>query len=179
MAAALPATAAPSLHVRRLAPDDGALVQAFVGGLSAHARRQRFHGALNELSPRQLDIIIGAADPRALSLVAFAAHAAHLPVVALAQYAVDESGTGEFAIVVGDAWQGLGIGRRLLRVLLAHAERRGIATIHGCIDPSNHRMRALAASAGFAPVHSPDPAHVRVQWRSRRSGRRATLQAVR
>ena len=57
--------------------------------------------------------------------------------------------TGEFAVLVGDAWQGTGIGSNLLEKCLSIAEKRGFKTVHGIVLEENRNMLALGKKLGF------------------------------
>jgi len=51
--------------------------------------------------------------------------------------------------VVADAWQGRGIGRRMLEKLIAVARGRGLARIYGDVLSTNHGMLAFCRKLGF------------------------------
>ncbi len=57
--------------------------------------------------------------------------------------------TGEFAVLVGDAWQGKGIGSSLLEKCLSIAEKRGFIEVHGIVLKENRNMLALGKSWGL------------------------------
>jgi acetyltransferase len=142
---------------------DGEAVQQFVRELSPLARRRRFFGALSELSPAQLDRLTGAQNPRDLSLVALSAHAGEPRIVAMAQYATDDPGAAEFAVVVADAWQRQGLGTRLLELLLGRAAEAGVQVMNGFVLSENGPMLALAARFGFTSAEDRDPDLVRLE----------------
>jgi acetyltransferase len=58
--------------------------------------------------------------------------------------------------VIADAWQGRGIGRRLLEKLIAVARNRGIGRIYGDVLATNAGMLALARQLGFNLSRVPD-----------------------
>jgi acetyltransferase len=151
--------------VRAARPADAPAVQTFVRWLSPLARRRRFLGAVSELSPAQLDRLTRVQDPRDLSLVALAGGAEGGPIVAMAQYVRDDPASAEFALVVADAWQGQGLGMRLLERLLAHAGEAGVRKMSGFVLADNVPMRALAARFGFDSAQDGDPELVRVERR--------------
>jgi acetyltransferase len=71
-------------------------------------------------------------------------------LIGVARYVLDrDNESAEFAIVVADAWQGRGIGRRLLAKLAEVARRRGIRRLHGEIFGTNRAMLALVTKLGF------------------------------
>jgi acetyltransferase len=149
--------------VRSAKRADGEAVQQFVRELSPLARRRRFLGALSELSPAQLDRLTGAQNPRDLSLVALSAHVGEPRIVAMAQYAADDPGAVEFALVVADAWQRHGLGARLLELLLERAALAGVRVMNGFALAENGPMLALAARHGFALTDDRDPQLVRLE----------------
>jgi acetyltransferase len=55
----------------------------------------------------------------------------------------------EFAVIVGDAWQGKGLGGMLLDYCLELARRRGFRRVVAETDPENRPMLALFSSRGF------------------------------
>jgi GNAT superfamily N-acetyltransferase len=70
-------------------------------------------------------------------------------IVADARYVLDPNGhAGEFAIAVSDAWQGLGLGRRLMHRLLADARRAGVKRLCGDVLTENVPMLALMNRLG-------------------------------
>lgn len=149
--------------IRPARPADAAAVQAFVRWLSPLARRRRFLGALRELSPAQLDRLTRVEDPRELTLLALAGDGADATVVAMAQYALDDPSSAEFALVVADAWQGQGLGVRLLERMLARATAAGVRKMGGIVLADNAPMRALARRLGFDSAPDRDPLLVRVE----------------
>ena len=71
-------------------------------------------------------------------------------LLGMARYIRDRSGdAAEFAIVIADAWQGRGIGRRLLAKLIEAAGRRGVKRLYGDILATNRPMLELARKLGF------------------------------
>src|SRR5438045_721244 len=69
----------------------------------------------------------------------------------------------EFAVVVADAWQGQGLGERLLKALLEHAGRAGVGRVAGVTHLNNRPMRALARKLGFAIARDEDPDLLRLE----------------
>ena len=136
--------------VRPIGPDDATLLQAFVRRLSARSRRFRFFGALAELSAAQLDRFVNVDPARGFALVAVSGPRESTAIVAEARYALaQENDNAEFAIAVADAFQGRGLGKHLVRRLLATAWRRGVRRLFGEIRSDNRAMLAFAMQLGF------------------------------
>jgi acetyltransferase len=62
----------------------------------------------------------------------------------------------EFAIVVAADWQGLGLGRHFMLLLIDLARERGLRIMTGQILAANKRMLALARVLGFSIEDAPD-----------------------
>jgi acetyltransferase len=76
----------------------------------------------------------------------------------VARYVLDKNGNAaEFAVVVADAWQRRGIGRRLMAKLIDTASRRGVQSLYGNILATNRPMIDLVRSLGFQLERSDDP----------------------
>jgi regulator of RNase E activity RraA/ribosomal protein S18 acetylase RimI-like enzyme len=132
------------LRIRRAARDDRAALAAMMSRCSDDTRFGRFHGYLPSFpEPYLTDALSGRAGH--LALVAEAQGA----IVALASCCTLSPDAGEIAIVVEDAWQRLGIGTRLLAMLLEHADRNGM----GIVKASVHAERGwvLRMLRGYGP----------------------------
>jgi len=136
--------------VRPIGPDDSSLLQAFVRRLSATSRRFRFFVTLAELSAAQLDRFVNVDPARGLALVALNGRKEGAAIVAEARYALaHEDNSAEFAIAVADDFQGRGLGKYLVKRLLATAWRRNVRRLFGEIESDNRAMLAFAVRLGF------------------------------
>ena len=61
----------------------------------------------------------------------------------------DDRQDGEFALLVGDPWQGKGLGSELLKRLVSVARAEGLSLIWAEILGANTVMRRTALAAGF------------------------------
>lgn len=76
-------------------------------------------------------------------------------IVAVGRLEVDvKQRQGEFALVVADAWQGVGLGAELMSSLVAIARDYGLLELHCYVSGDNLRMIGLAERFGFATVSS-------------------------
>ncbi len=62
----------------------------------------------------------------------------------------------EFAVVVRDEWQGIGVGAELLRASLPAAVKLGMKELWGIASPENATMLAVADKLGFSVRKYPD-----------------------
>jgi len=79
-------------------------------------------------------------------------------LIGVTRYVLDASNqSAEFAIVVADAWQGRGVGKRLLAKLIDIARRRGIKRLYGDILGTNRPMLEFVRKLGFTLERHEDP----------------------
>ena len=87
---------------------------------------------------------------REIALVAIDEESETDTMLGVARIIGDADGrTGEFAVLVGDAWQGQGIGGNLLEKCLSIAAKQGFDTVHGIVLKENKNMLALGKKLGF------------------------------
>lgn len=154
--AALRLRSGPSVRVRPVGPADTESIQAFVRRLSDTSRRLRFFAAIRELAPAMLARLTESAGRPGLVLLAEAHDGETCSVVALAQCAQGEDdGACDLALVVADAWQGLGLGRALMGLLIQSARNAGNARAVVDVLRDNEAMVGLARACEFAVVPSP------------------------
>lgn len=138
-----------TIHLRQAVAADLPALQDFVAGLSLASRRQRFFVPLAEL-PAPLARALHERDPAHRFVLAEAPQAAPGEILAWGLLVTDPSGShGELALVVGDRWQGRGLGARLMARLLGDARAAGLREAVIETFGSNQAMRALAQRCGF------------------------------
>lgn len=141
------------ITVRPIRPQDADSLQAFMRGLSMETRRNRFHGALGELSPARLKQLIRTDRPCEIALLAFP-DAEETHVIAEAILAkMPNSHRCEIAMSVADAWQGKGVGTLLLRHLECRARTLGARFLFGNVLRTNTAMKCLARKEGFSTLN--------------------------
>ena len=151
--------------IRPIRPDDGEIEQQFVRELSDESRYYRFMDAVRELSPRMLEHFTRVDYDRHMALIATADRDGREIEVAVARYVVQEDGRScEFAVVVADAWQRRGLGRKLLEALMAAARANAIGVMVGDVLASNRAMLRLMESMGYRASFNPrDSRLIRVE----------------
>jgi acetyltransferase len=68
----------------------------------------------------------------------------------------------EFAVMVGDPWQGRGVGAKLLKTCLQIAKERGIETVWGIVLRENTQMLALGRKLGFEASRTEEPGELQL-----------------
>ena len=138
-----------SVVVRPIEPDDFEREREFVAGLSRHTRYQRLMSARTpQVAELQRWTRI---DPeREGALIATVNSDGRERQIGVARYAMDDvDDEADFAIVIGDAWQGKGLGPHLLSALIDRARRSGLRRLYGTTFSENNAMRSLARRLGF------------------------------
>jgi CheY-like chemotaxis protein/RimJ/RimL family protein N-acetyltransferase len=150
--------------LRMMRPEDAAMEQAFVTSLSDRSRYLRFFSGLKQLPPFMLRELTNPRFPASYALIATIPGEGDERQIGVARYApTDEPGSGEFAVVIADEWQGRGIASQLMRGITVAASVAGLSQLEGLVLAENRPMLALAASLGFSEKPYPDdPALVRV-----------------
>jgi acetyltransferase len=166
-----------SLSVRPIRHDDGELEEAFVRGLSAEAGYQRMLGGGTKVTPEWIDSLTHIDYDRHMAFAATTVIGGVERFVGVARYVVDGSKqSAEVALVIADAWQGQGLGRGLLEVLVEHAASAGMREATGIVLATNVTMLGLVRSMGFTV--SPEPGDATVRRISRQLGTVATAMAT-
>ena len=88
------------------------------------------------------------------ALVALAGPEDNEELIGVARFVVESPGEADFAIVLADAWQGLGLGRELMSRLTDAARRYGLRRLRGDALATNTGMLALARRLGFSVSRS-------------------------
>jgi acetyltransferase len=145
------------IFVRPVKPEDAPLFTALFKVLSPTTIYYRFFGMLKELKPEMLARFTQIDYDREIALVAIDEDSETDRMLGVARIIGDPDGkTGEFAVLVGDAWQGKGIGSNLLEKCLSIAEKQGFKTVHGIVLHDNRNMLALGKKLGFEIKRDPD-----------------------
>ena len=138
------------IFVRPIKPEDASLYLNLFKGLSPTSIYFRFFGVMKELRPEMLSRFTQIDYDREIALVAIDEDADAERILGAARIIGNPDGTeGEFAVLVGDAWQGKGIGAALLRRCLLIAGKRGFKQVHGIVLKENRNMVALGKKLGF------------------------------
>jgi GNAT superfamily N-acetyltransferase len=142
-----------AVATRPVQPADSVLFRRLWPRLSPDTVYRRFHAPLHGLTPETVDRLVTVDHDRREAVVAVVGG----EVIGVARYdrAGQDPATAEFAILVEDAWQGVGLGRQLLAELADLAAARGVRTLTATVQPDNDRVigliRRLLPAATFTP----------------------------
>lgn len=134
--------------VRPMLAHDMDRVQSYIRDLSRESRRNRFLGALNELSLAELKRLSDLDRASAATLIAEVQIAGAPRMIAEARYAMIGDRC-EIALSVSDSWQRRGLGSTLLEILESRACGLDARQIVAEAFYSNEAVKRLTAKFGF------------------------------
>jgi acetyltransferase len=139
------------LVIRPIRPEDAEIEARFVRNLSPQSKYFRFMQSLRELTPEMLVRFTQIDYDRELALIAVVREGEREVEIAVARYGTNPDGEScEFAIVVADAWQGKGIGLRLMTLLMETARANGLRVMEGEVLGENQPMLDFVRRLGFS-----------------------------
>lgn len=145
-----------TILIRPIRPEDAGMKREFFNSLSERSKYFRFHKGTQELTPEMLVRFTQIDYDREMAFVAVDADDRARHELGVARYITNPDGeSADFAVVVTDAWQGKGIGSRLMHTLINTAKARGIERFEGEVLVDNVAMMALVKQLGFMvePIH--------------------------
>lgn len=146
-----------TVTLRGARADDGELIQEFVRGLSVKSRYQRFFSPIHELTPRMLERFTHNVPGEAMTLLAVIRQDSRETAIAMAQYVADPfPARCDFGVVVADAWQHGGLGRKLIQALICIARAAGFERIEGDVLAENRAIQRLMLDLGFMLRQHPE-----------------------
>jgi RimJ/RimL family protein N-acetyltransferase len=150
-----------TVKVRPARPQDTDTIQAYIRNLSPASRRNRFLGALNEVSANELYGMTHMDRGNHPVLIAENVIGGAYTMIGEVRYAVAPHGFScEFAISVAKAWRRKRLGTLLVRIITARAEALGLRYLVGDVFRSNQAMIALARKSRFALTEPIDDARL-------------------
>jgi acetyltransferase len=138
------------LLIRPIKPEDAPMLVDLFNAMSWTSRYYRFFSPM-KLLPQDMLVRFTQIDyDREMALVALDESRNAEQILGVARVIGNPDGQeGEFAVVVGDAWQGKGVGAELLKRCLRIVRERGMRTVRGFALRENEQMVKLARKLGF------------------------------
>ena len=147
-----------AISIRPVKPEDAPLFTTFSKSLSQTGIYYRFFSPLKEVKPTMLARFTQIDYDREIALIALDGDPETERILGVARIIGDPDGkTGEFAVLVGNPWQGRGIATCLLKKCLLIARDRGFESIHGVVLMENKGMLELGKKLGFKLQQGDDP----------------------
>jgi acetyltransferase len=133
-----------SVRVRAIRPDDEPRLMALCRRLSPRTVYQRFF-SVRRLLPEEAHAFANVDYRRRMAVVAEVDDGQGPELIGVARYGPSDEGPADIGLVVADAWQGLGLGSRLLEEILRAGEQRGIHEFSADVLTDNPRALRLLA----------------------------------
>jgi len=126
------------IFVRPIRPEDAPLLVELFESLSPQSVYRRFFTPMKRLPPSMLARFTQIDYDRHIALVALSVLNSQESMLGVARVILERNQKeGEFSIVVGDPWQGKGIGAALLHRCISIAKERGIDKVMGTVLKPN------------------------------------------
>jgi RimJ/RimL family protein N-acetyltransferase len=136
-----------TVFVRPIAPEDKPLLVQFLARLSPETAYRRFMSPKTHFTDAELRYLTEVDGRDHIALVAVTAPHTLVAVARCVRVSPD---TADMAIVVGDAWQGMGLGRRLARLLADRAATAGVERFAGSMLADNGAALRIMKGVGTA-----------------------------
>ncbi len=143
--------------LRPVRPEDEPLEHELLSSLSPATMRARFFSIIKDISHEMLVRFCNIDYDREIAIVAEVRENDKRKMVGIARLIIDrEFKSGEYAVLVHDAYQGKGLGYKLVDVLIGIAEDKGLEQIYGEVLTENEKMLAVCRRLGFRSEWSAD-----------------------
>jgi acetyltransferase len=140
-----------NVTIRPIRPEDAKMEKDFVARLSEKTKYFRYHKALQELTPEMLVRFTQIDYDKEMAFVAVTDDPTLPTELGVGRYSVNPDGHSvEFAIVVADDCQRLGIGSKLMRTLMQTAKEKGMLFFEAEVLKDNEPTLEMVKKLGFS-----------------------------
>ena len=137
------------VSLRPIKPEDEERFNELLKSLSAESMRFRFFEIIKEMSHETLTRYCNLDYDREIAIIA-ELQEKNKPVIGAVRLIVEPGRkSGEFAVLVGDEWQGLGLGSKLMDLLAEVGKDMRVNKIYGYVSAYNYKMLQLCKKKGF------------------------------
>lgn len=138
-----------SVILRPIKPEDETLFQELFKSFSEETMRFRFFQIIKDMTHETLIRYCNLDYDREIAIVAELQEKKR-KIIGVARIIIEPGKKhGEFAIVVGDQWQGQGLGSKLFDHIIEISKDMGLETIYGYVSSDNTKMIDLCTKRGF------------------------------
>ena len=139
------------ITIRPIRPEDAGMEKDFVHRLSERTKYFRFMQSLQELTPEMVVRFTQIDYDREMAFVAITKDGKMPNELGVGRYMVNPDGHSvEFALVVADDFQHMGIGTKLMKIMLQTAKAKGMSSFEGEVLAINKPMLSLVTKLGFS-----------------------------
>jgi acetyltransferase len=136
--------------LRPIKPEDEPLWLAMFQSFSEESIRYRFFQTLKD-TPHEVRVRYCNIDyDREMAIVAELTEEGRRRILGVGRLSIEPDGkTGELAFIIGDQWQGLGLGTKMVDYVIEIAKDMGVETVYAVMLPDNYRALNLTKKMGF------------------------------
>jgi acetyltransferase len=136
--------------LRPIRPEDEPLEFELWETFSPETFRYRFFGPPRKVTHDEMVRYTNIDYRREMAIIAELEEDDRRKMIGVGRLIIDADGeSGEFAVVVGDPWQGLGLGTKLVDAIIGVSGDKKLSEIHGVIQADNYRMIHVCREMGF------------------------------
>ena len=153
------------VEIRALRPEDRDDFLAAVGGIGTDSLYRRFFAVKREFSEKEISFFVDVDFVNHVALIATVEEDGKSVIAGGGRYIVVNPGQAEVAFAVVDQYQGQGIGRTLMRHLVAIARGAGLRELVADVLPDNRQMLKVFEKSGLPMSTSREPGSLHVTLR--------------
>ncbi|MFA6052675.1 MAG: GNAT family N-acetyltransferase [Methylobacter sp.] len=140
-----------NIIIRPIRPEDAVMEKDFVHRLSERSKYFRFMQSLHELTPEMIVRFTQIDYDREMAFVALGDNGNMPHELGVGRYMMNPDGrSADFALVVADDCQCMGIGSRIMKTLMQTAKSKGISFFESEVLLANNPMLSLVKKLGFS-----------------------------
>jgi acetyltransferase len=136
--------------LRPIKPEDEPLWLEMFQSFSEESIRYRFFQILRD-TPHEVRVRYCNIDyDREIAIVAELTEKDRKKILGVGRLSMEPDGkSGELAFIIGDQWQGLGLGTKIVDYVIEIAKEMGVETVYAIMLPDNYRALNLTKKMGF------------------------------
>jgi acetyltransferase len=136
--------------LRPIKPEDEPLWLEMFQSFSDESIRYRFFQILKD-TPHEVRVRYCNIDyDREIAIVAELTEKGRKKILGVGRLSIEPDGkSGELAFIIGDQWQGLGLGTKMVDYVIEIAREMGVETVYAIMLPDNYRALNLTKKMGF------------------------------
>jgi len=135
--------------LRPVRPEDEQMLQELFNGLSRQTMIERFFSPIRNMTHEKLTRFCNIDYDREIAIVAVLKEEEKNRILGISDIIIEHNTRAQFAVLIHDSYQGKGLGRKLIDVLIGIAREKGLDYIYGVVLAENTRMLTLLKKTGF------------------------------
>jgi acetyltransferase len=136
--------------LRPIRSSDEPLMDELFKTFSEETVMYRFFGVIKEMSHKELARYCNVDQDKEIAIVAEIDENGRKRLIGVVRLAIEPDGkTGEIAFVVGDPWQNLGLGSKMVDYLIEIGEAKKLDTLYALMLRDNYRAIQFLQKRGF------------------------------